>query len=70
MGVEQRHYACSLLAKKIELFDFVTVHAACTLSAVSKDEAVGKALGLALSRWPTSDGWRGHSINVIEIKHD
>lgn len=45
-------------------------HTAAYFTAVSRDEADGKAARLCKESFPEEDGWIKHSISVLEIKND
>lgn len=58
-----RLYAMSLTAQNAQMVSSVSAYD----SAISQDEAVGKALAHGLKKFPTNAGWYAHQVSVVEI---
>lgn len=65
-------FCASLTAKKEIAGEHVTaidIHTAAYFTGcVSEAEAVGRAYIMANKRWPAEEGWKGHSVVVLEVK--
>ena len=68
--MRKREYAASLFAIKTVGGIFKTGHAVHVFTAISYEEAVGKAHINAEERMSPNDGWGSHSVVVVEIKLD
>ena len=66
--MRKREYAASLFAIKTVGGIFKTGHAVHVFTAISYEEAVGKAHINAEERMSPDDDWGSHSVNVMEIE--
>jgi len=60
-------WALSVAAQKVEKDRTVAANTAAATQAVSREEAIGKGIGMALKEWPQSDGWQSHSAVPCQI---
>lgn len=61
------HWAYSVIAVQETPGEIIARHAVGVLPAISKDEALGKAMRIARKTFPTNDGWRHHHVLVHDV---
>jgi hypothetical protein len=59
-----KRFVFSALASRPQGTSNLNHHFAGLVEATTYEEAMGKALLIALKLYPTQDGWRSHSVDV------